>query len=208
MDKKKSVTKKVFTILGNVLFWGFIVLITSWAVVNGIDKHNGYNSPFFGYRSSVIVSSSMATVNDANTSYITNKMSRIYKYDVIVTKNYKSYNEIKMYDVLTFYSAENGLICHRVVDLYEDNGVKYIVTRGDANNTDDLPINYSLVRGKVVEVHRGVGQVLLFLQSGYFAVGLSGSIFFICLGIFICDFALGKKNKNQETKGNDNNEKE
>ena len=205
MDKKKSKAKKTFKIIGNIVFWGFIVFVGGWALINGIDQHNGYKTPFFGYRSSVIVSSSMASVNDANTSYITDKMSRIYKYDVITTKNYKSYNEIKLYDVLTFYSEGNGLICHRVVDLYEDEGGKYIVTRGDANGADDAPINYSLVRGKVVDVQRGTGKVLLFLQSGHFIVALFASIFFICLGMFIFDYSKDNKNK-KESKETGNNE--
>lgn len=188
-------TKKVLKIVFNVIFWCLIGWIALWLVFNGIDKHTGYKLPFFGYRTSVIVSNSMGSVDPSNQSYITDDMKQIKKYDVITTKDYKSYEEIQKYDVLTYY-VNGSLICHRVVDLYEDNGTKYVVTRGDANNINDDPIAYSLVRGKVVGVSRGTGQFVLFLQSGYVWIALFGSAFFVCLGMFIFD---GKKKVKQSS---------
>ena len=194
-ENKKKKLFKVLKIVGNVALWCFVGTLVVFALVNGIDQHSGYKAPFFGYRKSVITSDSMSEVNEVNT-YITDEMEQIQKFDVVTTKNYKSYDDIQLYDVLTYYSESNGLICHRVIDKYEDNGEQYIVTRGDANNTDDEPINYSLVRGKVISVHKGTGHFVAFIQSGYFILALCLSIFFVCLGMFIFDF-VGKKKKKE-----------
>ena len=67
------------------------------------------------------------------------------------TKNVKSYEDLQLYDVITYYNGET-LICHRIVDLYESDNVKYIVTQGDANNTIDTPISFALVKGKVTSI--------------------------------------------------------
>lgn len=56
-------------------------------------------------------------------------------------------NNIAKNDVITF-EKENFLITHRVLELNEDN----LVTKGDANNTEDKPIEYTDVIGKVVNI--------------------------------------------------------
>ena len=194
-EKTKNRTKKVLKITGNVLFWTAISFLLLVFLSNTIDRYTGYRFPLFGLRQSVIVSESMARADESNT-YLTDDMKRIRKYDVILTRNYRSYNEIKMYDVLT-YAEGSSLICHRVVDLYEDEGKQYIVTRGDSNNVDDTPIEYSLVRGKVINVTRGFGQVYLFVQSPFVFLAIFGSGFFIFLGAFIIDHQRNKKIKEQ-----------
>ena len=135
----------------------------------------------------------MEIANPEN-DYLDETMKRIKKNDVITTQNI-SYENIKLYDVITYVSS-NGLICHRVIAKYENENGKYLVTRGDANNVDDAPINYSLVRGKVVLVTPGVGGFVSFIQSPYFIIGFFGSAFFIFLGFYI--FKNGKNKKEEK----------
>ena len=196
-EKKK---KSPWKLVGEIFAWFFIGLFVCYFVVNGIDRHTGYNFPFFGFRTSVVVSPSMQIANPENT-YLDESMKRIKKYDVITTLNYSSFDNIKLYDVLT-YNSKNGLICHRVVDKYvAEDGQKYVVTRGDANNVDDAPVNYSLVRGKVILVTPAFGHFLLFVQSPYFILAFFGSAFFIFLGLYIIKSDKNKKQKKiEETK--------
>ena len=194
--KKKKKGVSVFKIIGETLFWIFIGVFVLRFVSDGIDRHTNYSFALFGVRESVIVSESMSRPNESNT-YLTEDMKQIQKYDIIVTRDYKSYESIKLYDVLT-YISDNGLICHRVVALYEDEGNQYVVTRGDANNIDDDPVNYKLVRGKVVNVIPKIGQVSLFLQSPYFMIALFSSLFFIFLGTFIGDIDKERKKRKAE----------
>lgn len=63
-------------------------------------------------------------------------------------------------DVVTF--EENGtLVTHRLVSVDEDTAV----TKGDANNAEDSPIDVRQIRGKVSAVWPGAGRALLFLKS-------------------------------------------
>ena len=194
-DKKKK-TKKVLRIIGDVVFWTIVAVLISIFVCNGIDKITNYGCPIFGFRQSVVASESMSKAYPDNT-YLTPDMKRIQKYDIILTKNYKKYEDIQLYDVITYTDGKN-LICHRVVELYQDNGKNYIVTRGDANNADDTPIEYSLVRGKVINVTPWFGRVLLFIQSPFILLAVFGSLFFVFLGMFIYDNEKDKRKAKKE----------
>ena len=190
-SKPLSKKQRILRIVSDTIFFAVIGTFISYFLVNAIDQHTGYNLPFFGYRNSVIVSESMSSINPSN-DYITSDMKRLKKYDVITTKTYKSFDDIQLYDVLT-YSSGNTLVCHRVVDKYTDNGINYVVTRGDANNADDTPISYKAVKGKVIRITHNIGYVVLFFQSGYISLAIFGSLFFFFLGIYIYDHEMDKK---------------
>lgn len=66
----------------------------------------------------------------------------------------KEKDKIKKGDIITFKNENNKLITHRVVELDENkSGDKDIlVTKGDANNTKDDPINRSQVIGRVEKI--------------------------------------------------------
>ena len=187
---------KPIHIIVDVIFFGvigFMVLCFTW---NFIDIRSGYQYPLFGQRTTVIVSQSMASINDAN-DYITEDMKQIQKFDCITTKGYKSFDDVEIYDVATYYSASKELVCHRVVDKYEDNGKQYVVFRGDANNIDDAPVSFELVRGKVVKVTPKVGHVVAFVQSPYLFIAIFGTLFFVFLGTFIVTYKKDKKQTNE-----------
>ena len=187
---KKS--KKV-KIIGNSIFFSIITIMVVFFVWNFVDIKSGYKYPIFGLRKSVIVSPSMASVDDANT-YITPEMKQIKPYDVVTTKAYSSFDSIKQYDIATYFTGSKTLICHRVIDKYiDENGNKYVVFRGDANNTNDAPVSYSLIRGKVISISRGTGHFVAFIQSPYFFIAIFGTVFFVALGMFIID-----RNKQQK----------
>ena len=193
--KEKKKLKPIHIVI-DVLFFGligFMVLCFTW---NFIDIQSGYKYPLFGQRTTVIVSPSMAKINEAN-DYITSDMKQIQKYDVITTKAYKSYEDIQIYDVATYFSGSKDLICHRVVDKYEADGKQYVVFRGDANNVDDAPVSYELIRGKVVNVTPKVGHVVAFIQSPYMFIALFGTLFFVFLGMFIVNYKKDKKETNE-----------
>ena len=210
MKNKQKRKNKFISILGEAILWVLALFCISFAVINTIDAHTNYSCSYFGTRTSVVVSESMAYENPEN-EYLDGTMSRIKKYDVVFAKEVK-YEEINIYDVVLH--VENGtLICHRVVDKYEYNGVSYLVTRGDSNNMDDAPFAYSSCRGKVMNVIPNIGEIVLFFQSGYFFLGLFFSIFLISLVLFLLSIY---KNKHQSIKTqkevindvSDNNSKE
>ncbi len=191
MKKEKS-RKSILSFIGEILLWVLALFCVSIALVNIIDTHSGYSLSYIGYRTSVIMSESMAHANPDNT-YLNESMNRINKYDTIVAKEV-SYDEIKIYDVV-LHVESSVLICHRVIDKYESDGVKYLVTRGDANNVDDTPFSYKLFKGKVINTIPKVGKFVLFLQSGYFFLGLCISLFLVCGTLLFISLRNDKKKK-------------
>ena len=192
MENKEKKKIKPVHIIVDVIFFGVIGFMVLCFVWNFVDRASGYKYPLFGQRTTVIVSESMANVNSAN-EYVTSDMKQIQKYDVITTKQYKSFEDINIYDIATYYSSNKELICHRVVDKYEDNGKQYVVFRGDANAIDDAPVSYELLRGKVTKITPKVGHVVAFIQSPYLFIALFGTLFFVFLGTFIVTYKKDKK---------------
>ena len=200
MEKEKKPSKKL-KIIGNSIFFALIGIIVAFSVWNFVDIKSGYKYPIFGMRTSVIVSPSMAGRNDANT-YLTEDMKQIQKYDVVTTVQYKSFDEIKLYDVATYFNGSKDLICHRVIDKYvSESGIQYVVFRGDANNVNDAPVSYNLIRGKVVNVTPKAGQFVSFVQSPYFFIALFGTVFFVALGLFIVNYSKEKKQPEAQDSG-------
>ena len=196
MGKKK----KIFSIIGDIAFLAVIGFVAAYAIFNGIDRHTGYKFPFFGTRSSVIITPSMSFKNPENT-YLTDDMEQIQINDLITTKMEK-YEDIEIYDVVTFYSNDS-LICHRVIDKYSTEDGQYLVTRGDANNADDEPVNFELYRGTLVKVIPGAGKVVGFFKSPYLYLAICGTVFFSALGFFIYDLTTKDKKKSDKLLEND-----
>ena len=140
----------------------------------------------------------MQTVNPDNT-YVEADWERINKGDVVITKTC-SYEDLQEYDVITYLNSKGVLICHRVIKLYEENGNKYILTRGDANNANDMPIKAEALRGRVTTIWRGVGDVVMFVTSLYFLLAVFMSIFFIGAGYVVYYILKNKKEKGEQIK--------
>ena len=56
-------------------------------------------------------------------------------------------DEYKVNDIVTYQNGED-YITHRVIEIEED----YVITKGDANNVNDNPIDKKLILGRVVKV--------------------------------------------------------
>lgn len=65
------------------------------------------------------------------------------KGDFILIKGIDSKEEIKVGDIIV-YKNPKGFTIHRVIQMDEDT----LVTKGDANNTNDSPIKYEEIIGK------------------------------------------------------------
>lgn len=125
----------VFKIVKQSLKWliyGFIAIFILLAIYKFITikiMKKEYSN-IFGYSTFEVISGSMSP--------------SIEKYDIILVKIGANY---KINDVITF-KEDNSIITHRVIDIKDD----IIITKGDANNTKDLPVKKDMVIGKVVNV--------------------------------------------------------
>ena len=105
--------------------------------------------------------------------------------------------EIKTGDIITYFAVNGGteVVTHRVKDITGDSR---FITRGDANNTDDSPISYEQVIGRVMFKIPGVVFFRNVMQSANLlgAVMLCGGLILFFLGVFS---NLIKKNKPEES---------
>lgn len=84
---------------------------------------------------------------------------------LIIVKEVSPQN-IQEGDVITFRSSStDNVTTHRVIDIENANGIKF-VTKGDANNVQDPnPIDSSFLVGKVVKFIPYLGAVAMFIQK-------------------------------------------
>ena len=68
------------------------------------------------------------------------------KGDLVLIKGIDSRDDITLGDVVV-YTNKAGFTIHRVIELNEAT----LITKGDANNVADSPINYDEVVGRAVE---------------------------------------------------------
>ena len=74
----------------------------------------------------------------------------------------KKTNNIKINDIISF--KENNTkkeILHRVISIDKDK----IITKGDANNTEDMPINMNQVTGVYVGKIKYLGNIISFITQ-------------------------------------------
>jgi len=91
-------------------------------------------------------------------------------------------DRISVGDAITYFASDmTTVVTHRVVDIYKDRAIYYFTTRGDANNTDDQPVVYNRVIGRVVFTIPGSSFFVKLLGNAFY-VGLS----VIALGLVLC----------------------
>ena len=189
--KTKIVLSSILTIV--------IALLFVFAISNTIDKYTNYNTSFFGVRSSVITSNSMGSIDESMNKVDYLDKGTLHRGDLIFTYEYKDYDDIKIGDIITYYNGET-LVCHRVIDKIINNEVESVITQGDANNTNDGVIPYSLVKGKVVFFIPSVGYATLYLQSYYGLLAISLIILIVVISLIIYECLKYKENKNKDIK--------
>ena len=92
--KKHSVGHVIF----NIVFWTIFAFILIFQVTTMIDKFSGYNLSFFGYRASVISSSSMSVVHESNKDRLEGLHDQYQKGDIVITQDQEVYPDRGRYD--------------------------------------------------------------------------------------------------------------
>ena len=131
---------KVLRIIKNVVLGTLIALLTLVLIMSLISRINGSSPALFGYSLYRVSSGSMAPELGVG--------------DVILVHSCDG-KDVKKDDIVT-YVATSGemsgkLITHRVVKApYQEGSEYFLITKGDANNYADDPINVNQIEGKMV----------------------------------------------------------
>ena len=105
-----------------------------------------------------------------------------------------SAESIKNGDIITFFAAnERDIVTHRVTAMQEENGAYVYTTKGDANNTDDQPLSYERVIGRVMLSIPGMSSFVNFFHDAkYLGIAVIGA------GAILCVFGLIGANRRKD----------
>ena len=123
--------KNIFRILFNIIIvlLVLVVIVVAYNFVQ-ISILNKQYASFFGYTFFEISTGSMADTIEIS--------------DVIIVKITK---DVKINDIISFME-DDAVITHRIIGEKEN----YLITKGDANNGEDKPIEKKCVIGRVVKI--------------------------------------------------------
>lgn len=109
---------------------------------------------FFGYTVFRVITGSMSNVIEPE--------------DIVIVKLTK---DVEKNDIITYRSGSD-FITHRIIEM--DNNK--IITKGDANNSEDEPIELDVVVGKVVFIFNHVGVWINVVKSPQVIIAVAISI--------------------------------
>lgn len=164
-----------------------VVLIINLVLIVKAEVNETGPPSIFGFTPLVVLSGSM--VGENTDSFGVD--------DMVIIKSVNA-KALAKNDVIAFREG-SSVIIHRIVRLETDEaGETVFVTRGDANNTEDInKVTQAAVLGKYESKLVGMGGVVTFFQSPVgmlVSVGLPIALF----GIF--DYLSGKREKARERK--------
>lgn len=162
-----TTTKRIIKVLIYIILIAFIVLSATLVTFTLIQKKSGEDITVFGYKYMRVLTGSMEGEEQPY------KIKTIKTDSLIAVKvaDEDFYKNLKVGDVITFkWAGPEGVInlTHRVHSIQESEGVYYITTHGDANNTDSyeyLASTDESVIGKVTYANATLGKCIKFLQT-------------------------------------------
>lgn len=155
MTKDKKLFKSILRILALTcvgVFLGFNIYLWNAKSLTG----NALPMPF-GFGSAIVLSGSMEPT--------------LHVDDLILVQAQESY---EIGDVVVYQSG-NMLVVHRIIAIDGEN----VVTKGDANNTDDGELALTRIKGKVVGSVKNAGAAVRVAKSPVVSVGLLGGAIFL-----------------------------
>lgn len=130
--------KKIIKTMGNIilnilLVISILVLVLLMGSYIQIEFLNKDYPNFFTYTAFQVASGSM--------------LDTIHVDDIVIVRIDNDIEKMNTGDIIVF-KQDNNIITHRVIEI---NGEE-IITKGDANNTNDEPITKDSVIGKVIKI--------------------------------------------------------
>lgn len=174
-------SKRKFSIPTLILI--IIILPVLFFNIMIIYKANRYPDKvpdFMGYKPFAVLSGSM--------------QSNIMKGDLVVVKEVDTTTLAKN-DIIAYRTEDDSVVTHRIIEVINENGKTYFVTKGDNNNVeDDKLVGESSVEGKYVFRISGLGDFIVFVQQPLGFCVFMLSLFII--GMII--FAIMNRRENKE----------
>lgn len=161
MKKKKTKGNLVFSLVYNLIFYVLTIGILMMSVMFAFSSSS--NSSIMGYRFYTVLTNSMVPKADSD-------QNGFYAGDIVIVQMMDG-EKAQEGDIVTFSVGEGDrYLTHRVVKTMDElNGEEgsYLITKGDANDSNDPPIEADKVLGKVVFSIPQLGSVLEFVRENF-----------------------------------------
>lgn len=201
LNKLKN--NKALKIIGNILYALALIIVILILILVLIQRVSDNNMALGGIRIYNVATGSMIPEYQVG--------------DILISKEVEP-EEIKIGDDVTYISKENGkLITHRVVNIREENGKYYFITRGISNTADDKEISEDQIYGKVIYkpvILSSINKIIKNMYAFYFLIIVPMAII---IAKMLVNFIINReearlekerKNENIENDENDENETE
>lgn len=199
--EKKSQSNNKIKIIANTFL---VVFYLCFASLMGFAIYVKSSGDLFAINNTsclIIKSGSMEERNSNNKYLFENDLhNQIDTYSLIGIEKV-SEDSLALYDIVAFKDTKGNIIVHRIIDIKNQNGKTFYMTRGDSNSasaTYELNLSYSDILGRYNGFQSfGLGIVIYYLQSGIGLITLAFGL--ILVGFYdILDIYLGKKIKERK----------
>ncbi len=140
-----NIAKKIL----KIIFWIILIIIVIYSTTIIFQKivRKDKTPDFMGYKNFIILTGSMEPTLKPG--------------DIVFVKETTNINE---QDIISF-KVENAIVTHRVVEIENENGKNFYITKGDANSDNDIElISIEYVEGKYAFKIPLLGNIILFFQ--------------------------------------------
>lgn len=172
---KKSILSSIINIISKIILIILIFILGVNIYVAVLEAC--FNQQFievFGYTDAIVISGSMEPQIDVG--------------DMVIIHEKDSY---QIGDIITFIQGDETGVTHRIIG-QTDNG---FITKGDANNTEDMAVVTSdQIVGKVVKIIPHLGTIFNAMSS---TLGIIISIF-VCFAFIEISYLISKFRKKQK----------
>jgi signal peptidase len=191
---EKSPAIVVFSVLSNLFFYSVTIGIIVMALMFSFSSKS--SASIFGYRFYTVLTNSMVPQENG-------PKGGFYAGDIVIIKMTDG-NSVKKNDIVTFAVGDGSrYLTHRLVEHKDElNGEKgkFLITKGDANKSNDPPIPADRVLGKVIIAVPKVGMILDFIRDEFWAclvsvLSLYGSVLVLKAYLFSPKEKLVRKDK-------------
>lgn len=159
MKNERKLSKFIIKCITSIILIFLISIVAILLIIYiKTNKNTAEIADFAGFKPTICVSNSMETEFEVG--------------DIVISKKCLE-SEINIGDIIT-YQKDGSIITHRIKDIvYDENGKKEYITKGDSNNIEDeYTVDYNSVEGKYCYKIPKIGIVILALKKpqGFIAV--------------------------------------
>lgn len=200
LEEKKRSHKNLKVVANTflVIFYVAFLSIMSFAIY---VRSSGDLFMVNGVSCLVIRTGSMEEAHENNKYIVEHGLdNQISAYSLIGIEKVKE-EEIALYDIVAFYNKKEQIVVHRVINVYEKEGVVHYNTKGDANTASasyEIGLTYDDIVGKYNGFQNfGLGVTIYYLQSNIGIITVSLSL--LLIGFYdLLEVFLGKRIQNRK----------